>query len=98
MLSSVPGPGSPAHVSLAAGVGTLALADHDTADLTNLQRQILHSVESIGRLKVESGRDTLHLNPIAVETIAQRLKARRCQTDCGGRRGADCSDTCHPPW
>lgn len=71
------GLGSPAAMYLAAaGVGTLVLADHDTVDLTNLQRQILHSAESIGRLKVESGRDTLQrLNPhCRVEVIAQRLE------------------------
>lgn len=71
------GLGSPAAMYLAAaGVGTLVLADGDTVDLTNLQRQILHSAEAVGRLKVESGRDTLYrLNPLAnVETIASRLE------------------------
>ncbi len=70
------GLGSPAAMYLAAaGVGTLVLADDDTVDLTNLQRQILHSAEGVGRLKVESGRDTLRrLNPMArVETVAERL-------------------------
>lgn len=71
------GLGSPAAMYLAAaGVGTLVLADGDTVDLTNLQRQILHSAESVGRLKVESGRDTLHrLNPHArIEVIPVRLQ------------------------
>lgn len=59
------GLGSPAAMYLAAaGVGTLALADGDVVDLTNLQRQVLHATASIGRPKVESGRDTLaRLNP-----------------------------------
>lgn len=72
------GLGSPAAMYLAAaGAGTLVLCDGDTVDLTNLQRQILHSAEAIGRLKVESGRDTLlRLNPEArVETVAARLDA-----------------------
>jgi adenylyltransferase/sulfurtransferase len=72
------GLGSPAAMYLAAaGAGTLVLCDGDTVDLTNLQRQILHSAEGIGRLKVESGRDTLlRLNPEArVETVAVRLDA-----------------------
>lgn len=71
------GLGSPAAMYLAAaGVGTLVLCDGDTVDLTNLQRQILHSAEGVGRLKVESGRDTLlRLNPQArVEALAERLE------------------------
>lgn len=71
------GLGSPAAMYLAAaGVGTLVLADGDTVDLTNLQRQILHSADGVGRLKVESGRDTLHrLNPLArVEILPERLQ------------------------
>ena len=54
------GLGSPCAYYLAsAGVGTITLADADTVDLTNLQRQILHTTASIGRPKVDSGRDTL---------------------------------------
>src|SRR5690606_21741205 len=71
------GLGSPAAMYLAAaGVGTLVLCDGDTVDLTNLQRQILHDTDGVGRLKVESGRDTLlRLNPqLQVEIIAQRLE------------------------
>ncbi|MEC5399834.1 HesA/MoeB/ThiF family protein [Uliginosibacterium sp. H1] len=71
------GLGSPAAMYLAsAGVGTLLLADGDTVDLTNLQRQILHTTEGVGRLKVESGRDTLaRMNPeTRVEVLAERLE------------------------
>ena len=71
------GLGSPAALYLAAaGVGTLALADGDTVDLTNLQRQILHTEASVGRPKAESGRDALQrLNPeTRVEVIARRLE------------------------
>ncbi|GAA5159374.1 molybdopterin-synthase adenylyltransferase MoeB [Viridibacterium curvum] len=71
------GLGSPAAMYLAsAGVGTLILADGDTVDLTNLQRQILHRNDAVGRFKAESGRDMLAaLNPDVV-TIAlpQRLE------------------------
>lgn len=73
------GLGSPAAMYLsAAGVGTLVLCDGDTVDLTNLQRQILHSAAAVGKLKVESGRETLvRLNPEAeIETIAERLEGR----------------------
>lgn len=71
------GLGSPAAMYLAAaGVGTLVLADGDTVDLTNLQRQILHSQETVGWPKVESGRATLaRLNPLArVEALQVRLE------------------------
>ncbi|MDB5815894.1 MAG: thiF [Rhodocyclales bacterium] len=70
------GLGSPAAMYLAsAGVGTLVLCDGDTVDLTNLQRQILHRNDSVGRLKVDSGHDTLYtINPeVHVECIPRRL-------------------------
>lgn len=61
------GLGSPVGMYLAsAGVGTIVIADDDTVDLTNLQRQILHSAEMVGRPKVESAFATLHrINPLA---------------------------------
>lgn len=59
------GLGSPAAMYLAAsGVGRITLVDHDTVDLTNLQRQIAHTTERIGQAKVESARVAmLALNP-----------------------------------
>jgi molybdopterin-synthase adenylyltransferase len=74
------GLGSPAALYLAsAGIGTLTLADGDTVDLTNLQRQILHTTASIGRPKAASGRDTLaQLNPEArVVALEERLAPGR---------------------
>ncbi|MBY4675697.1 molybdopterin-synthase adenylyltransferase MoeB [Marinobacterium arenosum] len=71
------GLGSPVAIYLAAaGVGTLVLADDDQVDLSNLQRQIVHTTERIGVDKVESARQTLQaLNPeVQVETIAARLE------------------------
>lgn len=71
------GLGSPASMYLAAaGVGTITLCDDDEVDLTNLQRQILHSEASVGRPKVESGRESLQrLNPLVnVETVHARLE------------------------
>ncbi len=54
------GLGSPAALYLAtAGVGDITLADDDTVELSNLQRQILHTTTSVGRYKAESGRDML---------------------------------------
>ncbi len=71
------GLGSPAALYLAAaGVGVITLADADTVDLTNLQRQIMHATASVGRAKVESGREALlRLNPhIQVVALAARLE------------------------
>jgi adenylyltransferase/sulfurtransferase len=70
------GLGSPAALYLAAaGVGTITLADGDDVDLTNLQRQILHATASVGKPKVESGRDGLaRINPeVKVVPVRQRL-------------------------
>ncbi|MFD5276730.1 molybdopterin-synthase adenylyltransferase MoeB [Pseudarthrobacter sp. NPDC058362] len=60
------GLGSPALLYLAAaGVGTLGIVDDDTVDLSNLQRQVIHSVADVGRPKIESARDAIHaLNPL----------------------------------
>ena len=65
------GLGSPVALYLAAaGVGTLGIVDHDTVDVTNLQRQILHGSADVGRAKLDSARDRLRdLNPhVQVET------------------------------
>ena len=74
------GLGSPAAMYLAsAGVGRITLADGDSVDLTNLQRQILHTTAAVGREKAYSGKDTLaQLNPeIEVNAIAERLEGER---------------------
>lgn len=59
------GLGSPAAFYLAAaGIGTVALADFDQVELSNLQRQLLHTTADLGRRKIDSGRETLQaLNP-----------------------------------
>ena len=70
------GLGSPAALYLtAAGVGTITLVDGDDVDLTNLQRQILHATESLGKPKAESGRRALaRINPeVKVVPVQQRL-------------------------
>lgn len=70
------GLGSPAAYYLtSAGVGRITLVDGDTVDLTNLQRQILHTTERIGQPKAESGRTALAaLNP-QVEVVALTQRA-----------------------
>ncbi len=76
------GLGSPAALYLAsAGVGRLTLADGDTVDLTNLQRQILHTQERIGQLKAVSGQTALaRINPqVLVEAIGEHLVGERLE-------------------
>lgn len=65
LIIGLGGLGSPVAMYLAAaGVGRLSLADFDQVDLSNLQRQIVHTTSDIGRPKVDSAADTLHaLNP-----------------------------------
>lgn len=65
------GLGSPVCYYLAsAGVGKITLVDNDTVDLSNLQRQILHTTDRIGQPKALSGKTTLaKINP-EVEVIA----------------------------
>ena len=70
------GLGSPLSIYLAAaGVGRLGLVDFDVVDESNLQRQILHGTNDVGRSKLDSARDKLsQLNPnVQVETHEIRL-------------------------
>jgi adenylyltransferase/sulfurtransferase len=72
------GLGSPVIMYLAAaGVGTLGIVDDDRVTLSNLQRQIVHDSGHVGRLKVDSARETVRqLNPhVRVEAHAERLSA-----------------------
>ncbi len=72
------GLGSPsAYYLAAAGVGTMGIVDHDVVDLSNLQRQILHTNDRIGEPKTESARRTLQgLNPdVNVIAIPERLSS-----------------------
>jgi molybdopterin/thiamine biosynthesis adenylyltransferase len=74
------GLGSPAAYYLAsAGIGKITLVDNDTVDLTNLQRQILHTTERVGRPKSESGKQTLaQINPdIEVVALVERAEDER---------------------
>jgi adenylyltransferase/sulfurtransferase len=67
------GLGSPLLLYLAAaGVGTIGIVDDDVVDLSNLQRQIVHATQAIGRPKVESARDSVRaINP-EVDLIAHQ--------------------------
>ena len=78
LLIGAGGLGSPAALYLAAaGVGTIGIVDFDVVDLSNLQRQILHTNDRIGERKVESARKTIEaLNPdVKVVTHEEMLVA-----------------------
>ncbi len=90
------GLGSPAALYLAAaGIGHLMINDHDQVDLSNLQRQILHTTGDIGTSKTDSAQRKLgSLNPdITVETINERLSPSQLEGLLGNVDVVvDCSD------
>ena len=68
------GLGSPIALYLAlAGVGTIGLVDFDVVDLSNLQRQILHQTDDIGKPKVISARETLNAYNPDVNVVAHEF-------------------------
>lgn len=76
VILGVGGLGSPAAMYLAAaGVGTLTLVDFDIVDNSNLQRQIIHNIDSIGESKVSSAKKTLlNINPeTSIHCINKKL-------------------------
>ena len=90
------GLGSPVALYLGtAGIGRITIVDHDTVDVTNLQRQIAHTLARVGRPKAESARDTIGaINPdVQVTPLVERADATRLDALV---RGADvvvdCSD------
>jgi len=79
----------------AAGVGTIGVVDDDVVTLSNLQRQVIHDTEAVGRPKVESAKTAVaRLNPhVAVETHALRLTNENAAELVGTYDiVADCSD------
>ena len=79
LLMGMGGLGSPVALYLAAaGVGHLILVDFDEVEISNLQRQILHSTNDIGKSKVDSAQQTLaDLNPeVKVTTINKKLESK----------------------
>ena len=79
----------------AAGVGRITVCDGDTVDLTNLQRQVVHRQDSIGRPKASSAAATLAtINPeIQVEALEERASPERlAQLVRGADVVLDCSD------
>ena len=90
------GLGSPAAMYLAtSGVGHLVLSDYDQVELSNLQRQIVHTTADIGRLKTDSARDTLlRLNPtIEVSALGYALDGEELDQQVAAADVVlDCSD------
>ena len=68
------GLGAPAAMYLAAaGVGTIGIVDADEVDLSNLQRQIIHSTTDIGKAKVKSAKETMNAMNPEVEVKTYRM-------------------------
>ncbi|WP_338846419.1 molybdopterin-synthase adenylyltransferase MoeB [Massilia sp. W12] len=90
------GLGSPVALYLAAaGLGRLTLADHDTVDLSNLQRQLLHTSARVGLPKVESARICLQqINPeVEIIPLQEKLQGSALQQAVAGADLVlDCSD------
>ena len=79
LLIGAGGLGCPAALYLAAaGVGTLGIIDSDKVDLTNLQRQVLHGLADVGRLKTESAKEAIHRinTDVKVVTYPERLTSQ----------------------
>ena len=86
LLIGAGGLGSPASLYLAAaGVGTLGIVDADVVDDSNLQRQIVHSTETLGEAKVLSAKRTIEaLNPdVVVKTYEERLTSENVERILG---------------
>lgn len=82
LIVGMGGLGSPVALYLAAaGAGHLLMADFDRVDITNLQRQIIHTTDSVDQLKVESAVERLRaLNPeVALTLITEPLDAESVQ-------------------
>jgi adenylyltransferase/sulfurtransferase len=76
VLVGAGGLGSPAALYLAAaGVGRIGIVDFDVVDESNLQRQIIHGMSTLGRPKLESARERIHdINPfVQVDTYEEPL-------------------------
>jgi adenylyltransferase/sulfurtransferase len=96
LIVGLGGLGSPAAIYLAAaGVGELILVDFDQVDLSNLQRQIIHATNDIGRKKVDSARDNLlNINPeCKISTIDYKLDGKQLSDQVAeADLVLDCSD------
>jgi molybdopterin-synthase adenylyltransferase len=96
LIIGLGGLGSPVAMYLAAaGVGHLSLVDDDQVELSNLQRQIVHGQQDIGRNKVDSAADTLKEinNEVILDVITARLEGERLEQAVNAADVVvDCSD------
>lgn len=96
LIIGMGGLGAPVTLYLAAaGVGQLTLVDFDTVELSNLQRQVVHTTAAIGQLKVDSAAQTARaLNPgIQIHTISHKLDATELLNTVSSHDAVvDCSD------
>ncbi len=90
------GLGSPVALYLAsAGIGTITLVDDDSVELTNLQRQIMHTTQRIGEPKASSGKAALAaINPeVSVAALIERAEgARLAELVAAASVVLDCTD------
>lgn len=87
LIIGLGGLGSPAALYLAAaGVGRIGLADADVVELSNLQRQVIHTTNDLGREKVESAREKINaLNPdVEVITYPEFLDSHNISSIISG--------------
>ncbi len=96
LIIGLGGLGCPVAMYLAAaGVGHLTLVDYDEVDLTNLQRQIAHTLKDVGTAKVSSAKQTLlAINPgIDVVSIDKKLEGAQLESQIAGcDLVLDCTD------
>ena len=100
-IAGAGGLGSPAALYLAAaGTGRIILNDCDSVELSNLNRQLLHSTPDIGKRKVESAKKRLtELNPdIEIEIIADRIEGEGFDAAAGADLVIDCLDNIEARW
>ncbi len=86
LIIGIGGLGSPAALYLAAaGIGKLTLIDDDKVELSNLQRQIIHTTNTIGQNKVDSAKaQLLAINPeVRIQTINQKLNRMQLEEQIG---------------
>lgn len=79
LLIGAGGLGSPLALYLAAaGVGKIGIVDFDTVDVSNLQRQVIHSTTDVGKPKLDSARESIRrINPnVEIETYPVRLTSK----------------------
>jgi molybdopterin-synthase adenylyltransferase len=90
LVAGAGGLGSPVAIYLAAaGVGTIRLADHDRIEMSNLNRQVLHWDEDVGKKKVDSASEKLRrMNPhVKIEAVDKTITEENAKDIAAGCDG-----------